>query len=286
MIIAARQRGEINNGQLMRSIDILRTRSYKMQPIATIARGVEWMVRSLVGSTTTYEVSFGIHRFKLKLQAARRGFGSGGIFIQRRYYEPLLEFGYKLLSAGDRVIDGGANQGIFTCAFAAAVGNSGHVYAFEPQSYAVSCIHRNVALNSLTNVTVFEGALSDEAGDIFLVMDLDPVSAFTTLELRGTNTARVKALTIDDLANSHQVTDIQFVKLDVEGSELRALRGARSMVRRSKPRICIEALDKKLYEQIAEFLSPFGYKPYVFDDHGNLNHFTTFSHSPNVFFLF
>lgn len=269
----------------MRSIDILRTRSYKMQPIGTIARGVEWMLRSLVGSTTTYEVDFGVHRFKLKLQSVRRGYGSGGIFIQRRYYEPLLEFGYKLLSAGDCVIDGGANQGIFTCAFAAAVGNSGHVYAFEPQSYAVSCIRRNAALNSMTNVTVFEGALSDRTGEIFLVMDLDPVAAFTTFQVQGTNTARVKALTIDDLANSHQVRDVQFVKLDIEGAELRALRGAQSMVQRSKPRICIEALDKKLYEEIVEFLSPYGYKPYVFDNRGNLNHFTAFSHSPNVFFV-
>lgn len=139
----------------MRSIDIFRTRSYAMQPVGTVTRGIEWMLRSLVGSTPTYEVYFGAHRFKLKLQSARRGFGSAGIFVQRQYYEPLLEFGYKLLSAGDCAIDGGANQGIFTCAFAAAVGKTGHVYAFEPQSYAVSCIHRNVALNSMTNVTVF-----------------------------------------------------------------------------------------------------------------------------------
>ena len=270
----------------MGSIDLFRTRSYAMQPVGTVTRGIEWMLRSLVGSTPTYEVYFGAHRFKLKLQSARRGFGSAGIFVQRQYYEPLLEFGYKLLSAGDCAIDGGANQGIFTCAFAAAVGKTGHVYAFEPQSYAVSCIYRNVALDSMANVTVFEGALSDDAGDIFLVTDRGPVAAFTTLQPQGIHTARVKTLTIDDLANSHQVRDVQFVKLDVEGAELRALRGGQSMVQRSKPsNLHRGAGQEALRRNSGVTLTRYGCKPYVFDNRGNLIHFTAFSHSPNVFFV-
>ena len=269
----------------MRSIDIFRTRSYKMQPLGTVARGIEWMLRSLVGSAASYEVDFGPHHFCLELQSAKRGFGSAGIFIQRRYYEPLLEFGYKLLNTGDRAIDGGANQGIFTCAFAAAVGSKGHVYAFEPQSYAVSCISRNIRLNSMTNVTVFEGAISDVPGDIFLVMDHGPVAAFTTLQPQGRNMTQVKALAIDDLVHSNKMSDVQFIKLDVEGAELRAVRGARSMIQRAKPRICIEAWDPHLFEQIKEFLSPFGYKGYVFDSVGNLNAFFSFRPCPNVFFV-
>jgi hypothetical protein len=74
--------GRETNGQLMGSIDLFRTRSYAMQPVGTVTRGIEWMLRSLVGSTPTYEVYFGAHRFKLKLQSARRGFGSAGIFVQ------------------------------------------------------------------------------------------------------------------------------------------------------------------------------------------------------------
>jgi hypothetical protein len=100
-------------------------------------------MRGWLGSTTSFDVFFGAHRFKLALQSARRGFGSAGIFIQRRYYEPLLEFGDKLLNGDDCAIDGGANQGIFTCAFAAAVGNKGRVFAFEPNPNAVNCMMRH-----------------------------------------------------------------------------------------------------------------------------------------------
>jgi len=269
----------------MRPVDILKTRSYQVQPFATLVRGAEWTFRSFLGGTTSYQVEFGPHDFKLELQAARRGFGSAGIFVQRQYYEPLLEFGYKLLDKGDRAIDGGANQGIFTCAFAAAVGSAGHIYAFEPQPYAVACIRRNARLNSMGNLTLFAGALSDTAGDVFLVMDRGPVSAFITAQPQGMNSLPVRAFSIDDLSSAHEVRDVQFIKLDVEGAELKALRGARSMLHRAKPRICIEAWDETLYEEIKAFLSPFGYKPYAFNEAGNLNSFALFRPAPNVFFI-
>jgi FkbM family methyltransferase len=268
----------------MRSTEVFRTRSYRMQPFGTLGRGAEWMLRSWLGGTTSYPIDFGPHTFRLELQSVKRGFGSAGIFIQRRYYEPLLEFGYKLLNKGEHVIDGGANQGIFSCAFAAAVGTTGHVYAFEPQTYAVACIRRNARLNSMTNITVFEGALSDVSGETYLDTDQGPVSAFTTSRPQG-HEMPVKALAIDDILAAEMMHNIQLIKLDVEGAELKALRGARSMVQRTKPQICIEAWDKKLYEQIGEFLSRFGYGSYVFDGRGQLNAFSTFYPSPNVFFM-
>jgi FkbM family methyltransferase len=269
----------------MRSVDVFRTRSYRMQPFATLRRGAEWMLRSLLGASTSFPVNFGAGSYRLELQAAKRGFGSAGIFVQRRYYEPLLEFGYKLLDKGDCAIDGGANQGIFTCAFASAVGSTGHVYAFEPQAYAVSCIHRNMGLNAMNNVTVFEGALSDATGETFLVTDRGPVAAFTSAEPQGAKPIRVKSFSIDGLASSDELRDAQFIKLDVEGAELKALRGARSMVRRAKPRICAEVWSETLYDEIERFLQPLGYKTYVFNESGDLTSFTAFHPSPNVFFI-
>lgn len=269
----------------MRSIDVFRTRSYRKQPLGTLRRGAEWMLRSSLGATTSFPVGFGSGSFMMELQATKRGFGSAGIFVQRRYYEPLLEFGHKLLDKGDRAVDGGANQGIFACAFAAAVGSTGHVYAFEPQAYAVSCIHRNARLNAMRNITVFEGALSDAIGETFLVTDRGPVAAFTSMEPQGSNPIKVRSFSIDGLASANELCDVQFVKLDVEGAELKALQGARSMVRRAKPRICIEAWSEKLYEEIEAFLSPLGYKAYIFDDRGDLTSFAAFHPSPNVFFI-
>lgn len=269
----------------MRVIDLFWTRSYREQPFGTLMRGAEWILRSQFESTVTYKVDFGPNQFKLLLQAARRGFGSAGIFIQRQFYEPLLEFGHKLLGEGDCAIDGGANQGIFTCAFASAVGETGHVFAFEPQFYALSCIKNNLILNNFENVTTLGGALSDRMGETFLVLDHGPVSAFTSAEPVGENIARVREFAIDDLFDSNVIRDVQFIKLDVEGAELRTLRGAKSMLRRARPRLCLEALDQTLYSPVEAFLSEFGYRPYIFDNRGNLETFSAFRPSPNVFFL-
>jgi FkbM family methyltransferase len=198
------------------------------------------VMRGWVGSTTSFDVLFGDHRFKLALQSARRGFGSAGIFIQRRYYEPLLEFGDKLLNKEDCVIDGGANQGILTCAFAAAVGNKGRVFAFEPNPNAVNCITTNVTLNEFDNITVFDGALSIELGEAYLMLGKEPVGGYISSRPEGTDYIRVNTYSIDNLFDAGELPEIQFIKLDIEGSELSTLRGAQSMLQRERPRICMK----------------------------------------------
>jgi FkbM family methyltransferase len=269
----------------MRSIDVFRTRSYQEEPVGTLIRSAEWVMRGWLGSTTSFDVFFGAHRFKLALQSARRGFGSAGIFIQRRYYEPLLEFGDKLLNGDDCAIDGGANQGIFTCAFAAAVGNKGRVFAFEPNPNAVNCIKTNATLNGFGNITVFDGALSNELGETYLMLGSEPVGGYISSRPEGTDYIKVNTYSIDNLFDAGELPEIQFMKLDIEGSELSALRGAQFMLQRARPRICIEALDGELYRKINNILITFGYKAYKFDDRGNLNNFSSFYPCPNVFFI-
>jgi hypothetical protein len=116
-------------------------------------------------------------------------------------------------------------------------------------------------------------------------LDRGPVAAFTSLQPQGINSTLVKSFSIDDLLGTNEIQEVQFIKLDVEGAELRALNGAKSMVQKAKPRICIEAWDKESYEQTNALLSTFGYKSHVFDSLGNLDTFSTFYPSSNVFFL-
>ena len=48
--------------------------------------------------------------------------GGRGIFLYREEIEPLLKYGYKFINMGDTVLDGGANQGIYTLSFGKKVG--------------------------------------------------------------------------------------------------------------------------------------------------------------------
>jgi 16S rRNA C967 or C1407 C5-methylase (RsmB/RsmF family) len=68
------------------------------------------------------------------------------------------------LRPGMRVLDIGANIGVYTTQFARAVGESGHVYAFEPAPQTAERLRDNIDLNRLRNVTLVTKALADREG--------------------------------------------------------------------------------------------------------------------------
>src|SRR5262249_31340440 len=70
------------------------------------------------------------------------------------------------LEEGMTAVDVGANIGAFSVAMGRAVGESGTVHAFEPEPVSRERLHRNLNLNGLTNVTVFESAVNHESGDV------------------------------------------------------------------------------------------------------------------------
>lgn len=69
-----------------------------------------------------------------------------------------------LVSEGMTVIDIGANIGFYTLQLAALAGRNGHVYAFEPDTDNFRLLKRNLAVNSMTNVTPVSKAVSDKTG--------------------------------------------------------------------------------------------------------------------------
>src|SRR5262245_11408475 len=67
----------------------------------------------------------------------------------------------QLICAGDTVVEVGANIGAHTVFLSRMVGETGKVYAFEPQRIVFQTLCANVALNSLTNVHCFHSAVGD-----------------------------------------------------------------------------------------------------------------------------
>lgn len=263
----------------------LRKRCYDKEPVRTIWRGCSYIILSKLGLPSTFAVPFGNKSFRMRLSSAKRKYGIAGIYVQRQYYESLLEFGYKLLNSGDGVVDGGANQGIYTCAFGAWVGQTGRIYAFEPLDYAIAALRANVRLNDLGNVTIFEGALSDRPGVTFIDVTNGPVSASIVYDFGHKRGTEVTTYAIDNLRDQGKISRIHFMKLDVEGAEMMTLTGAEKAIREDRPRICVEATNEALYGQVNLFLSNLGYSAYVFDLHGNLQRFQSYKPTPDVYFL-
>lgn len=141
----------------------------------------------------------------------------------------------KLVKPGMRVFDVGANAGFYTLAFARLVGEGGHVWAFEPLAENLQNLRRHVALNEVGNVTVVQAAVSERTG----------VARFATAQsnamgrLAGDGNFDVPTVSLDEFCVETGIDCPDLIKLDIEGGESAALKGASRVIAQGKATILL-----------------------------------------------
>jgi FkbM family methyltransferase len=186
-----------------------------------------------------------------------------------------------VLRPGMVFIDGGANDGLYSLFAARRVGPRGTVVAVEPSRREYNRLLANVRLNGLETVIAVQAALGATPGDATL--------AIAELGHEGQNTigsgvsnpnvrtashehVRVRVQTLDELVADQRLARVDVVKLDVEGSEVHALEGARHVIERHRPLLLVEAEDERLQSQdstkadLFGLIAQIGYRVYVFDE--------------------
>jgi len=131
-----------------------------------------------------------------------------------------IQIATAVLSPGDRVLDLGAHLGGFALA-ASALGCE--VLAVEASPRNAALLKLSVAHNQFDKLTVVHAAVSDERGSVEFAPD-GPFGHVATPK-KDVPAVTVPAVRVDDLLEELGWDSIQFVKLDVEGSEVQALRG-------------------------------------------------------------
>lgn len=149
-----------------------------------------------------------------------------------------------LCSAGETIIEIGANVGTETISFADIVGSSGKVYAFEPPPLNLTSLEATVRLNQFQNVTVLPFAIGEDCKKMhFQVPPTRNASGsghiLGKVEQSAPNMIVVDCVTLDSLAD--RIGPVKMVFIDAEGAEVMILRGARSYLKRDKPSIVLEA---------------------------------------------
>jgi FkbM family methyltransferase len=173
---------------------------------------------------------------------------------QEDWFEKELPFVRDYLKPGMRVLDIGANYGVYSVGIGKAVGPTGRVWAFEP-SHDTSCFLRHtLARNGLVQVVVDQCALSDRAGRGRLGVQAHPELNSLT-HGPGESGEEVRVDTLDEAATRHGMHGIDFVKLDAEGEEDRIVAGGREFFRTEDPLVMFEF--KHLQALNAQLLASF-----------------------------
>ncbi|MDX1463931.1 MAG: FkbM family methyltransferase, partial [Marinirhabdus sp.] len=187
--------------------------------------------------------SFILSHFK-KIQFPKRTLGSRFWIYQWRV-EFLMEWWEyettpwvrKFVKPGMTVLDIGAHIGYYTDLFSRLVQSHGKVYAFEasPENYPI--LINNLAARRRTNVVAHHRALSDQNGVLNLYVspghsNHSLVEGYTEAE----ETVPVQAVRLDDFLPGEK---IDFLKMDVEGSEPRVLEGMRKIIQASEDLIML-----------------------------------------------
>ena len=130
----------------------------------------------------------------------------------------------RILSAGDVVVDAGANIGIYSQFLARCVGATGIVHSFEPSPENFKRLQS--ATRNLANVRLSQAAVGEFSGRaaLYLSDKLNVDHRTYTTEEDSRRTVPIDIMALDDYFKPGQRVDL--VKMDIQGYELHALRGA------------------------------------------------------------
>ena len=167
---------------------------------------------------------------------------------------------------GDVFIDVGAHVGKYALRVAKIVGEQGLVIAIEPHPDNYRALIQGIQLNNLKNVIPLNIAAYDKECELKLY--IAPVATMHTVTHNlGRGYIKVRARPLDDVLRDIGIRRVDWVKIDVEGAELKVLRGLRATLKEQHPRLIIETWPENR-SQILDFMKKYNYKAHVMEGLG------------------
>jgi FkbM family methyltransferase len=175
------------------------------------------------------------------------------------------------IASGDHVIDAGAAWGDTALLFAHEVGQYGKVYSFECEPTNVDILQKNFKLNPelAARISIISKALWRKSGETLSLYSKGPGTRVSK-ERNNSDLLKVKTISIDDFSKS--LPRVNFIKMDIEGSELSALEGAKNTIRKFTPTLAISIYHSLSdFVNIPDYLKSLGVNYYYYIDHGSIH---------------
>lgn len=201
--------------------------------------------------------------------------------VEENFERAELHFVERLLRAGMVVLDIGAHRGLYTLLASKCVGRKGQVIAFEASPRECRRLVRHVRLNGCSNVRIEPHAVGSESGSADLYVVNGSCTWGNSLRapvvFEPTFKIPVQVSPVDDVLLELGISRVDFIKLDVEGAELSALKGAARLLRGvARPAILVEVQDIRTQpwgypaKAIVEYLTRAGYRWFEVNADGSL----------------
>ena len=165
-----------------------------------------------------------------------------------RCHEPEWRHLDRWVSRGDVVLDIGANVGWYALRLSDLVGERGKVYAFEPVRQTMAVLRWMAAAVRWSNIELMPFAVSDSAKIARISVPSVQGVPISGLAKLGAEGEPVECVTVDQM----YLPRLNFVKIDIEGHELAALRGMRETLIRCRPTLVVEDNDPAVGAYLAE----------------------------------
>jgi FkbM family methyltransferase len=135
------------------------------------------------------------------------------------------------------VFDIGGHLGYFSC-LSSKLAPDGNVHVFEIDPKCYNLIEKNLKLNNISNVKINNYAVSDHNGFEKIPL-LENPNAGLKMNSNAKDYVDVKAIQIDDYVSENNVVP-NFIKIDVEGAELKVLNGMKKVLKQNNLKLLVE----------------------------------------------
>ena len=204
----------------------------------------------------------------LQVWPERRTYFSGS------YYQTELEYLYPLiLRRGDQYLDIGANIGMTSLMASSLIGQEGKGFAFEPNPEVFGRLSRHFELNHILNLEPIPLALSNQEADVDLVLPPgnSGLGSLAVVHNGSGRSFKVRTTTGRSYLELLDPKKPTVIKIDVEGHEVKAIKGIEEVLAWPDVAIVAEVIDVMLRragdsaEALVELLDKRGFRPFLFE---------------------
>jgi FkbM family methyltransferase len=169
-----------------------------------------------------------------------------------------LEHFRKIIKPGMTVIDIGANIGLYTVIAAKLVGPEGKVFAYEPEDDNYEILKKNIEINKLSNVIPLKTALAEKVGAADLYLDLNNRGHHSFANSgKAEKVIRVETDTLDHSLGKYHISNVNVIKMDIEGAEGLAFQGMSMTIAQSPDLMILTEFYPEIINKVGSIPSSF-----------------------------